>query len=519
MSPTSDDSELDPTTGTPSLLRRIHASRVFQHVSTELEVESVLFISVVKWFVSASAAGAMVGVGATLFMDAVVWGEHLRTANGSFYLLLPVGFVTSAAIVKYLSPGAEGHGTEKIIEAIHRRGGQFSLRVMPARLVSTFVTLAVGGSVGRQGPAAQFGTALCSALARLLRLEGRDRRKLVICGISAGFAAVFGTPVAGAIFGIEVLYCGRILYDVMYPAFVAGMTAYHVSEYLGIEHFHHPIEFVPEFSEMFFLKIALAGVFFGLCSLAAIECFAGARKVSRSSKLGPLPKALIGGSILALLATVTSTRYLGTGYTTIAASFEAGEIIWYAFLLKIAFTSITLNFGGSGGILTPLFFIGATAGSAFGTLFGADPATFAAIGMVALLAGATNTPIASTIMAVELFGSEVAAYAAGACAISFLMTGHRSVFPAQVLSFRKSASISAEVGRELEDVHTYVQPRDHTLLSGALRVTAAVGRAYHRRGEGKRARRDEADPEPAPRANPNPTPQDSGDPSDASREE
>ena len=152
MSPTSDDSELDPTTGTPSLLRRIHASRVFQHVSTELEVESVLFISVVKWFVSASAAGAMVGVGATLFMDAVVWGEHLRTANGSFYLLLPVGFVTSAAIVKYLSPGAEGHGTEKIIEAIHRRGGQFSLRVMPARLVSTFVTLAVGGSVGRQGP-------------------------------------------------------------------------------------------------------------------------------------------------------------------------------------------------------------------------------------------------------------------------------------------------------------------------------------------------------------------------------
>ncbi len=482
----------------------------------------MLFISVVKWFVLASAAGGMVGVGATLFMDAVVWGEHPRSANSSFYLLLPVGFVISAAIVKYLAPGAEGHGTEKIIEAIHRRGGQFSLRVMPARLVATFVTLAVGGSVGRQGPAAQFGTALCSALARVLRVEGRDRRKLVICGISAGFAAVFGTPVAGAIFGIEVLYCGRILYDVMYPAFVAGMTAYHVSKYLGIQHFHHPIEFVPEFSEMFFLKIALAGVFFGLCSLAAIECFAGARKLSHTSRLGLLYKALVGGSVLALLATITSTQYLGTGYATIGASFEAGEIIWYAFLLKIAFTSITLNFGGSGGILTPLFFIGATAGSAFGTLFGADPATFAAIGMVALLAGATNTPIASTIMAVELFGSDVAAYAAGACAISFLMTGHRSVFPAQVLAFRKSASISAEVGRELEDVHTRVHPRDHMVLSAGLRVTRAVERAYHHVAARRLARRGRRDGDEMPRADAKPGDEDTAgrrDTPDASREE
>ncbi|MAF10383.1 voltage-gated chloride channel [Candidatus Poribacteria bacterium] len=488
MADSPDDSELGPSPRRVPLLTRIRSHKTLGRIETEFEVESVLFISVVKWFVLASAAGAMVGIGATLFMNAVVWAETLRGFHRLSHVLLPVGFVVSAAIVKYLAPGAEGHGTEKIIEGIHRRGGQFSLRVMPARLVATFVTLAVGGSVGRQGPAAQFGTALCSALARVLRLEGRDRRKLVICGISAGFAAVFGTPVAGAIFGIEVLFCGRVLYEVLFPAFVAGMTAYHVSSALGIAYFHHPIEFVPEFSELFFITIAVAGLFFGLCSLAAIEGLAIARKASETRRVGWVGKALIGGSILAVLAAVTSTRYLGTGYATINETFEAGDIPWYAFLLKIAFASITLNFGGSGGILTPLFFVGATAGRSFATLVHAHPATFAAIGMVALLAGATNTPIASTIMAVELFGSDVAAYAAGACAISFLITGHRSVFPAQVLSFRKSSSISAEVGRELEDVHTHVHPRDHTVLSTALRMTESVGRAYHRLDDRMHAR-------------------------------
>jgi H+/Cl- antiporter ClcA len=167
----------------------------------------------------------------------------------------------------------------------------------------------------------------------------------------------------------------------------------------------------------------------------------------------PMPyKGVLGGIVLAGLAFIVSTRYLGLGLDTIETALEGGQIPWSASFMKMLFTSITLNFGGSGGIVTPIFFIGATAGNIFGHALGLDPAVFAAIGMVSLLAGAANTPISASIMAVEIFGPSVAPYAAVACVISFLMTGHRSVYPSQVLSMSKSSSITVEKGHEMSDM-------------------------------------------------------------------
>src|SRR5208283_2868435 len=145
-----------------------------------------------------------------------------------------------------------------------------------------------------------------------------------------------------------------------------------------------------------------------------------------------------------VLAWIFSKQYLGLGLDTIQLTLSGGDIVWYAFILKIIFTMITLSLGGSGGIITPIFFIGATAGSLFATTLGLDRATFAAIGLVGLLAGATNTPIAASIMAMELFGPQIAPYAAVACVVSFLIAGHRSVYPSQVLAIRKSASVNVE---------------------------------------------------------------------------
>lgn len=249
-----------------------------------------------------------------------------------------------------------------------------------------------------------------------------------------------------------VLFVGGLLYDVLLPSFVAGIIGFHVSSSLGITYFHEPLRFVPVFSSFFFMKVCAGGIFFGLCSFFFVEMLRYFKGLSGRLKIPMQYKGLLGGTTLALLSLLLSTRYLGLGLDSIQTSLTGGEIPGPAFLLKMLFTSITLNFGGSGGIVTPIFFVGATSGNTFGSVFGLDPAVFAAIGMVSLLAGAANTPISASIMAMELFGASIGPYAAISCVISFLMTGHRSVYPSQVLSMRKSSSIAVEKDQIIEDI-------------------------------------------------------------------
>jgi H+/Cl- antiporter ClcA len=181
-------------------------------------------------------------------------------------------------------------------------------------------------------------------------------------------------------------------------------------------------------------------------------------------------KGVLGGTLLVVLSLIFSKQYLGLGLDTIQLTLSGVDIVWYAFILKIIFTMITLSLGGSGGIITPIFFIGATAGTLFATTMGLDKATFAAIGLVGLLAGAANTPIAASIMAMELFGPKIAPYAAVACVVSFLISGHRSVYPSQVLAIRKSASVDVETGREVGGISVRVKPRDRSLSGNIFRI-------------------------------------------------
>jgi len=414
--------------------------------------ESILLISIFKWFVLASIVGATVGISTAVFLNTLEWSSARLGQNSYYFFLLPLALALSSYITKYLAPEAEGHGTEKVIEAIHRRAGRIKVIVVPVKLVTTIITLACGGSAGKEGPCAQIGGGLASAIGNLLRFDDADRRKLVICGISAGFSSVFGTPIAGAMFGIEVLFIGVIRYDVLLPTFIAGVMGYQVSSSLGVTYFYHQIDFVPAFTELFFIKVILAGILFGLCSLLLIETLNFFQHLSRKISWWAPLKGLLGGFALVLLALVFSTRYLGLGLDTIESALDGTQIVWYAFAAKILFTCITLTFGGSGGMVTPIFFIGATLGSLLAELFGVDLATFAAIGMVSLLAGAANTPIAASILAVELFGSKIAPYAAVACVTSFLMTGHRSVYPSQIFAIMKSSSFRDESGKEVVDV-------------------------------------------------------------------
>lgn len=426
----------------------------------------MLFISILKWVFLASCAGVLVGIAATIFLKGLAYGIAY-TEGLKFYFLLPAALFLSALTIKYLAPDAKGHGTEKVIEAIHKQSGKINPLVVPVKLAATIITIACGGSAGKEGPCAQIGAGVTSMFADLLKFDDKDRKKLVICGISAGFSTVFGTPIAGAIFGVEVLAVGGMMYEVLLPSFIAGIVGFQVSTALGITYFHEPLRFIPTFSSAFFIKVCFSGIFFGLCSLAFIEVMHLIEKGSERMKFWSPLKGLIGGAILAVLTWIFSDRYLGLGLDTIRESVEGQAVPYSAFLLKMVFTSITLAFGGSGGVVTPIFFIGATAGSAFGRALGFDPNVFAAIGMVGLLAGAANTPISASIMAVEIFGPAVGPYAAVACVISFLMTGHRSIYPSQVLSMVKSSSLQVVMGKEMRDTHDVsFEPRNMSIAGG-----------------------------------------------------
>jgi len=438
---------------------------------------SVLFLSILKWLFLATCAGILVGLSTTDFLKALGYSISAASGYSHYYLLLPVALFLSALIVKYLAPDAEGHGTEKIIEAVHKQSGKINPLVVPVKLLATVITIAFGGSAGKEGPAAQIGAAVTSTVSTLLRFDDRDRKKLVICGISAGFATVFGTPIAGAIFGVEVLFVGGMLYDVLLPSFVAGIIGYQVSSGLGITYFHEPLSLVPIFSSLFFIKVCGAGIFFGLCSLVLIETIRLFERLNRRITIWSPLKGLLSGAVLVLLASLFSTRYLGLGLDTIAGSISGEIIPPGAFLLKSLFTAITLSFGGSGGIITPIFFVGATAGNLFGNVMGYDVSVFSAIGMIALLAGAANTPISASIMAIEIFGPAIGPYAAIACVISFLMTGHRSVYPSQILSLTKSSSLTVEHGKEMKQLGSIeYRPRPKSLSDAVLRGLRSISK-------------------------------------------
>ncbi len=422
--------------------------------------QTAIFLSVTKWVVLSSVVGIMIGSIVTVFLKILLIAENSRSfLPFSYYYLLPFALLVTVWAVRTFAPGAVGHGTEKVIEAVHKKHGKIDIAVIPVKLFATVMTIFAGGSVGKEGPGAQIGAGAASWLSDLLKFSKEDRKKLVICGISAGFASVFGTPIAGAIFGVEVLIIGVILYDVLLPSFIAGFAAFTTAQFLGIEYTYFDIRFYQSVSLdlPLIFQVVAAGLFFGFISDIVVTSVAAVHKLIGKIPLHPYLTALGGGVVLIALTFLFGEQYLGLGLETIKDTLNpdpyfSKDLPWYAFLLKTLFTSVTLGVGGSGGIITPIFYIGATSGHLFGQLAGGEHiALFAALGFVSVLAGSTNTPIAATIMAVELFGLEIAHYAALSAVISFLITGHRSVFMSQILAMKKSEMLEVKVGEVIEN--------------------------------------------------------------------
>ena len=437
-----------------------------------LREQTVMFMSIVKWTILAAATGALVGAGVHYFISALDLSSRLAASLPYYYLALPFAFVASILLVQRFAPNAKGHGTEKVIEAVHKKSGRIEPKVIPVKVLATIITIAAGGSVGKEGPSAQIGSGLASLLADFLKLDDHDRRKIVICGISAGFAAVFGTPIAGAIFGIEILFIGRILYDVLLPSLVAGIMSYEVTTALGTVPFHDTLTTLPK--SFNFPLFFLAGLVFGLTALLFIKSLAYIEHRVDQIKIAKPWKGVIGGFILIGLVSIFHTTYLGLGTKTLESALQGESLPWYAFLAKILFTDITLAFGGSGGVIAPMFFVGSTAGHTFATIFGADPKLFSAMGMVAIVAAAANAPISAILMASEIFGPAVLLPAAIISSISFLINGHNSIYPSQILAMKKSLSLDVEVGEEIRDVTASLAPHHPKVIAQMNKVRSSL---------------------------------------------
>jgi len=446
---------------------------VKHHVSEQL----TLFASIIKWTVYASVVGTLAGIGTAFFLWALSAGSNFYGGRLPFQLFLPASLLVSSALVRYLAPDAAGHGTEKVIEAVHQRMGRIPFKVVPVKLVATIITLASGGSAGKEGPCAQIGAGLASAFASIARIPESDRKKLVICGISAGFATVFGTPLAGALFGIEVLVLGQMIYEVLFPSFVAGIVGYHVATSLGVTYPYESITIVSRMTSWGFIEMLLLGIWCGLIALLFIHLLHVMNRLLERISRHWIVGALLGGGLLVLIGMYVSQDYLGMGLSTIEKGLRGGHLPAGAFFWKSITTAITLGCGGSGGVLTPVFFVGTSAGNLFATLFNEpNVAAFSAIGMVAVLSAAANTPISASIMAIEMFGSAIGTHAAVACLVSFLIVGYNSVYPSQLLGIQKSGSLSAPEGSQLGDIEfATVVPREKSLLQFLMKLLRKPG--------------------------------------------
>jgi H+/Cl- antiporter ClcA len=411
---------------------------------------TALLISTLKWALLGTVAGICVGLGTRAFLWALSASTRLTRQLDvgvfHYYYLLPLALPTCVWLIRSFAPTAKGHGTEAVIAAVHQNWGRMDWIVAPVKLLATVLTLAFGGSVGKEGPCAQIGAAITSLFADVLRLSDEDRRRLVICGIGAGFAAVFGTPISGAIFGIEVLYLGRIEYPVLFPCLVAGIIAHLVC---GVQ---AP---VPHLRDNFgglkqpelVLYSLFFGALFGLMALILIEMMRGLEKGLHRFKRHPYLVAAGGGLALVPLYLLAGNQYAGLGTATVQAALAGtAKLFLLAFLLKIIATAVTLETGGSGGIVTPLFFIGATGGAALAHALHLPQGAFAAFGFVGVVAAAANTPIAAAVMGMELLPGPVGVYAALSACTAFLIVGHRSVYASQKLGLSKSAGLEVKLG-------------------------------------------------------------------------
>ena len=420
-----------------------------------------------KWLVLAGLVAFLAGTASAFFLFALDHATTWRETHRWAIWLLPVAGFAVGLVYHWMGKTVDA-GNNLIIDEIHDPKKVVPLRMVPLILGGTVVSHLFGASVGREGTAVQMGGALADQLTHLFRMRREDRRIILMVGISAGFASVFGTPLAGALFGLEVLAIGRMRYDALFPCVVAAIVADQVGQAWGVLHTHYAIGEVVPVAFWSVMAVVAAGIIFGLTGLI----FATATQqlsafVKRWITYPPL-RPFAGGLVIATAVWALGTyQYIGLGIPSIVQSFEVPMAPW-DFLGKLVFTVTSLGTGFKGGEVTPLFYIGATLGNALAPLLHLPFPMLAGIGFVAVFAGAANTPLATTVMAMELFGPQIGPLAAIACIASYLFSGHAGIYHAQRLGHSKHRSTLPEELRlaDIKQFRTNNPPKTEQEITG-----------------------------------------------------
>ena len=401
----------------------------------KLEDIGKMLLSFVKWIIIAAVVGAVVGIVGVFFHICVEKATEIRVEMPWLIWLLPIG--GTAIVFLYKKTGMEkDRGTNLVLDAV-RSNEPLNIKTAPLIFVSTVITHLFGGSSGREGAALQIGGSIASYVGTHIKLDEKDQRIITMCGMAAGFSALFGTPVAAVVFAMEVVSVGVMYYSAIVPCIIASAVGAYIASVFDIA----PTSFsiigsIPTIELLTIFKVIVLAV---LCAAVSMLFCLTLKKTHKLYDKIPnkTVAAIVGGLAVAILTFIIGTTdYNGAGMDVIGRA-VAGEAEYEAFILKIIFTALTLGAGFKGGEIVPTLFVGATFGNVAGKLLGLGGSFGAGLGMAALFCGVTNCPLTSLILSIELFGTEGLIYYAVACAVSYKLSGYYGLYSAQKIVYSK----------------------------------------------------------------------------------
>lgn len=400
-----------------------------------VQAVQVYVTAFLRWLVLGAIVGGCGGAIGAVFSKTIEFVTEMRGENPWLLYLLPVGGILIVAFYKLCR--VSNVGTNEVFESIRASKG-VSILLAPAVFLGSVITHLLGGSAGREGAALQIGGSVATLFSKVFHLNEKDRHILTMCGMSAVFAAVFGTPMGACIFAVEVVCVGQFMSAALFPSMVSAVAGFGVAHLLGAHAERFTVEIVPTFGIRALWQVVVIAISGALVSM--LFCWVmhtGAHLLKRYFKNEFLRVAVGGVMIVILTLLLGTTDYNGGGVNIMNRIFEEGVVRPEAFLLKMLFTTITIGAGYKGGEIIPTLFIGASMGGTIALLIGMNPAFGAAVGMAALFCGVTNCPVATVLLCIELFGGEGALFYMIAALISFLLSGYFSLYSGQNMLFSK----------------------------------------------------------------------------------